>query len=150
MKSAFANTRVDVFGPMLIKYRRARIKQWGALFTYLTRRAVNRSSTGTRHKFKNTLVRSINRGRRPERIACDCETNFKGTVSELNINSAKVNEFAVKDETTWVLNPHHYHTWLEFGKWQCTQLNKLCVVWSEYCTYRFSPNVDIHRHWKYH
>ena len=47
--------------------------------------------------FINALVKFFNRRGITERITSDSGTIFKGTVSELNLNSAKVNESAVKD-----------------------------------------------------
>ena len=107
MKPPFTNTGVDLFGPILVKHRRARIKRWGAVFTCLTTCSVYIEVVEGLDKdsFINTLVRFINRRRRPERMTSDCGTKFKETVSELNINSAKVNEFVVKDGIAWDFNP---------------------------------------------
>ena len=40
LKQPFNSTDINLFGPMLIKLRTARIKRWGILFTCLATRAV--------------------------------------------------------------------------------------------------------------
>ena len=100
MKPPFTNTGVDLFGPILVKHRWARIKRLTTCSVYIeVVEGLDKDS------FINTLVRFINRRRRPERMTSDCGTKFKETVSELNINSAKVNEFVVKDGIAWDFNP---------------------------------------------
>ena len=94
MKSPFTKTEVDLIGPMLVKHRRTRIKQWEALFTSLSTPAVHIVVEGLdTDSFINIFIRFIKKRERPNRITSDCGTNFKETISELNTNSAKINEF---------------------------------------------------------
>ena len=72
----------------------------------------------------NYALKSDGRDNRTEFSLAAIETILKSfyvddllqSVSELNINSVKANEFAVKDGIAWNFNPQHCHTWTEFGK----------------------------------
>ena len=97
-------------GPIVImvKHRRAKLKRWGALFTCFNTRAVHIEVVEglDTDSFINALTRFINRRGKPEHITSDCGTNFKGTtVKELEIETSKVNKFAVKEVITWNFNP---------------------------------------------
>ena len=41
MKPPFSSTRIDLFRPVMIKQRRARLNHWGALLNCFTTRAIN-------------------------------------------------------------------------------------------------------------
>ena len=106
MKPPFTNTGIDLFGPITIKQRRARLKRWGALFTCFNTRAIHIESVEglDTDSFINALVR-LNRRGKPEKIFSDCGTNLKGTASELKLQPSQINQFAVKDGITWDFNP---------------------------------------------
>ena len=89
---------------MLIKFRRARIKKWGTLFTYFFTRSAHIEVVHglDTDSFINSLVRFIIA---EENQISDCRTNFKGVVKELEIRLRKVNEFAVKGNIAWNFNP---------------------------------------------
>ena len=97
MKRPFCRTGIDLFGPIYVKKRRARLKRWGALFAcYLTgafsTRAIYLEEVEglDTDSFISSLQRFMNRKGRPDEIFSDCGTNFKGTVHELKIEARKV------------------------------------------------------------
>ena len=107
MKPPFSSTGIDLFGPITIKQRRARIKRWGALFSCFTTRAIHLEVVEglDTDSFIGSLQRFVNRRGKPEEIYSDCGTNFKGTTSELNIQTRRVNEYASNEKITWHFNP---------------------------------------------
>ena len=107
MKPPFSSTGIDLFGPITIKQRRARIKRWGALFSCFTTRAIHLEVIEglDTDSFICSLQRFVNRRGTPEEIYSDCGTNFRGTTSELNIQTRRVNEYASNKKITWHFNP---------------------------------------------
>ena len=103
----FSNTGADLFGPVSIKQRRARLKRWGCLFTCLNTRAIHIEVVEglDTDSFINAFRRFTNRRGMPKYVASDCGTNFKGTVNELNISTKAVDQFAVNEGITWNFNP---------------------------------------------
>ena len=70
IKPAFNRTGIDLFGPVPIKLRRARIKRWVALFTCFATRAVHREAVEglDSDNFINALVRFRNSARKSLQI----------------------------------------------------------------------------------
>lgn len=81
---SFSNTDVDIFGPIYIKQRQARLKRWGCLITCLNTKAIHlklveRLETDS---FINSLRFNNCKGS-PKKIVNNCGTNFKGTLKGL-------------------------------------------------------------------
>ena len=70
IKPPFNSTGIDLFGPVLMKLRRARIKRWVALFTCFATQAVHRETVEGLHtdSFINVLVRFRNFARKSLQI----------------------------------------------------------------------------------
>ena len=81
----FSNCGVDLFGPILVKQGRKRLKRWVVLFTCLTVRCLHLEVVESIDTdcFTNTLRRFVNRRGCPKIIYSDCGTNFKGATNEL-------------------------------------------------------------------
>ena len=108
----FTHCGVDLFGPIIIKQCRKRLKRWVVLFTCLTIRAVHLEIVEgcDTDAFINTLCRFIRRRGRPRHMYSDNGTNFKGTTNELKefiqtIDKEKVTDFATSEKITWTFNP---------------------------------------------
>ena len=100
----FTYVGVDIFGPFLVKNRRAMIKRYGAIFTCLTTRAVHIEMAYdlTTDAFIHSL-RKFMAIRGPVRlIRCDNGTNFVGANQELcrsvrAIQSTSLGNFALEN-----------------------------------------------------
>ena len=101
MKPPFRSTDIDLFHPIPIKLRSARIKRWGALITCSVTQAVHIEVVEGLDSFVNGFVTFISHRGKPDNITSDCRT----TVKEQQIRLGKVNEFAVKENITWNFNP---------------------------------------------
>ena len=81
----FKHCGTDLFGPILVKEGRKRLKRWVVLFTCLTIRSIHLEvveSTDT-DAFINSLRRFVNRRGCPSIIYSDRGSNFRGATSEL-------------------------------------------------------------------
>ena len=112
MQAAFANCGVDLFGPVLVKQGRKRLKRWIALFTCLTIRGVHLEVVESQDTddFINSLRRFANRRGRPTTMYSDCGSNFKGAVNELpdlveTFDRNKIQSFATSIGVEWQFNP---------------------------------------------
>ena len=96
MKSPFCRTQTDLYSPIYVKQRRARLKRWGALFTCFYNRAIHLKGVEglDTDSFISSLQRFMNRRQRPDELFRDSGTNFKGTVQELKTEARKVEEFS--------------------------------------------------------
>ena len=84
-ESPFKQCGVDLFGPVMVKDFRERLKRWVVLFTCLTVRCIHLEvveSTDT-NAFINSLRRFVNRRVCPRIIYSDRGSNFCGATSEL-------------------------------------------------------------------
>ena len=102
MEPPFCRTVIELFGPIYLKQRCARLKRWGALFSCFTTREIHLDVVDglDTDSFISSLQRYMNRRGRPDEIFSDCGTNFKGTVQELKIEARKVKEFSADKGTT--------------------------------------------------
>ena len=112
LQPPFTNTGVDLFGPVMVKQGRKRLKRWVALFTCLTVRAVHLEIVNSpdTDDFINALRCFTNRRSRPSNMFSDCGSNFKGTVNELKdvvegFDKSKIQTFAAANGITWTFNP---------------------------------------------
>ena len=108
----FSHSGVDLFGPILVKQGRKRLKRWGVLFTCLTIRCVHLEvvESPDTDDFINALRRFVNRRSCLTNMYSDCGTNFKGASAELkevieNFDKAKINAFATTHKIVWHFNP---------------------------------------------
>ena len=108
----FSNTGVDLFGPIYIKQRRARLKRWGSLFTCLNTRAVHLEVVESLEtdSFINCLRRFTSRRGQPKLIISDCGSNFKGAANELKENlqaldQEKLSHYAQTKRFEWKFIP---------------------------------------------
>ena len=108
----FSNTGVDLFGPIYIKQRRARLKRWGSLFTCLDTRAVHLEVVESLEtdSFINCLRRFTSRRGQPKLIISDCGSNFKGSANELKENlqaldQDKLSHYAQTKRFEWKFIP---------------------------------------------
>ena len=81
----FTNTGIDYFGPILVKRGRSQVKRYGALFPFLTCRAVHieMAESLTTDAFINALRRFIARRGQVRMIRSDNGSNFTGAEKEL-------------------------------------------------------------------
>ena len=111
-KAPFSNCGVDLFGPILIKQGRKRLKRWGTIFTGLTVRCVHLEvvENADTDSFINTMRRFVNRRSAPETMYSDCGTNFKGATKELqeflkNLDHETITTYATSNGMSWKFNP---------------------------------------------
>ena len=93
MKPLFRSMGIDLFGPVTIKERRARLKRWGAIHLEVVEGYDTVSFIGS-------LQRFVNGKEKPGDIYSDCGTNLKGTTSELNIEIQPINEYLSNKQVT--------------------------------------------------
>ena len=98
-KPSFYFTRVDYFGPMLVKQGRVMVKRWGCLFTCMTVRAVHIElvSSLSADSFINALRRFIGRRGKLWEITSDNGTNFVAADKELRNSIQNLNNLTVKN-----------------------------------------------------
>ena len=108
----FTNCGVDLFGPILVKQGRQRLKRWGVIYTCLTVRCVHLEvvESAATDAFINALRRFTNRRGKPKIMYSDCGTNFKGATRELNqaiaaLDKKKIGDFAGDNSIEWKFNP---------------------------------------------
>ena len=108
----FSHCGVDLFGPILIKQGRKRLKRWGVIYTCMTVRSVHLEvvESPDTDDFINSTRRFVNRRGAPTDMYSDCGTNFKGATAELSeivekLNRAKINTFATSHAIAWHFNP---------------------------------------------
>ncbi|MFW5444527.1 MAG: hypothetical protein ACKE51_09515, partial [Methylococcaceae bacterium] len=109
---AFYSTGVDLFGPMLVKQGRSRVKRWGCLFTCLNSRAIHIEVVHSldTSSFINALRRFISRRGNIRTIRSDCGTNFQGADKELKEqlkkwNQHHIHKFLQQIPIEWLFNP---------------------------------------------
>ena len=107
MKSPFSAIGIDLFGPVMIKQRRERLKRWGALFSGCTKPAIHLEVVEgyDTESFIGSFQRFVNRRGKSRDVYSDCGTNLKGTTSELNIKIQRINEYSSNEQITWHFNP---------------------------------------------
>ena len=107
MKLPFCRTGINLFGPIYVKQRRARLKRWGVLFTCFTTRAIHLEVVEglDTESFISSLQRFMNRRGRPDEIFSDSGTNIKGTVQEFKIEARKFKGISADQSTTFNFNP---------------------------------------------
>ena len=108
----FSHCGVDLFGPILIKQGRKRLKRWVCLFTCLTVRCVHLEVVEDceTDSFINALRRFTNRRGCPTNMYSDNGTNFKGATTELKefvqkLDQTKIIDFATTAMIEWSFNP---------------------------------------------
>ena len=120
----FKHCGTDLFGPILVKEGRKRLKRWVVLFTCLTIRSIHLEvveSTDT-DAFINSLRRFVNRRGCPSIIYSDRGSNFRGATSELKefvtklMDDAKICDFATTMKIEWRFNPPSAPHMVEFRK----------------------------------
>ena len=102
MKPPFSSTGIDLFGPVMIKQQRARLKRWGALFSCFTSRAIHMEVVESydTNSFIVSFQRLVGRRGRPGHVYSDCITNLKGTTGELNIEIQRIKEYSSNEQIT--------------------------------------------------
>ena len=108
----FSHCGVDLFGPIMIKQGRKKLKRYGVLFTCLTVRCVHLEvvETAETDTFINALRRFVNRRGSPLVIYSDNGTNFKGASAELaefreSLDKKKIETFCADVSIKWIFNP---------------------------------------------
>ena len=108
----FCQCGVDLFGPVIIKQGRKRIKRWVVLFTCLTVRCIHLEVVEDceTDAFINSVRRFVNRRGCPTVIYSDNGSNFKGACTELKefvrkMDHEKIADFATSLTINWVFNP---------------------------------------------
>ncbi len=108
----FSHCGVDLFGPIIIKQGRKRLKRWGVIYTCMTVRSVHLEvvESPDTDDFINSTRRFVNRRGSPTDMYSDCGTNFKGATTELsdfveNLDRTKINSFATSHAIAWHFNP---------------------------------------------
>ena len=102
-KPPFTYCGIDMFGPFLVKYGQKQRKYYGAMFTYITSRAVH---IETRNNMSNdsfilALRRIISQKGSFRMICTDNETSFVGANIEIRtafneMNHNKINNFQME------------------------------------------------------
>ena len=102
MKPPFSSTGIDLFGPVMIKQQRARLKRWGALFSCFTTRVIHTEVVEgyDTNSFIVSFQRLVGRRGRPGDVYSDCITNLKGTTGELNIEIQRIKEYSSNEQIT--------------------------------------------------
>ena len=116
--SPFIHTRIDYFGPLLVKFSRktrsnqAISKQHGAIFTCLASCAFHIELAGdlSTDSFTLALRRFTARRGNPKTITSDNGTNFVGAQRELSDAIQKLDQHKIRDELNhkrilWKFNP---------------------------------------------
>ena len=108
----YNNCGVDLFGPILVKQGRKRLKRWGVLFTCLTVRCIHLEIVESMETdtFINAFRRFTNRRGCPTTMYSDCGMNFKGATTELKEFSSGLNKVAISKAAAdmnihWDFNP---------------------------------------------
>ena len=111
-KPAFDQCGVDLFGPVIIKEGRKRLKRWVVLFTCLTVRCIHLEvvETAETDTFINSLRRFTNRRGCPSTMYSDQGNNFRGASAELkefisNLDQGAIKSFATSINIKWLFNP---------------------------------------------
>ena len=111
-KPPFSHCGVDLFGPILIKQGRKRLKRWGVIFTCMTVRGVHLEVVESidTDDFINSTRRFVNRRGTPTDMYSDCGSNFKGATTELaefieTLDKTKIHTFASSHNIMWHFNP---------------------------------------------
>ena len=107
MKPPLGSTGIDLFGPVMIKQRQAKLRRWGAFFSCFTTRAIHLKVVEgcDTDSFIGSFQRLANRRGKPRDVYSDCGTNLNGTTSELNIKIQRINEYSSNEQITWHFNP---------------------------------------------
>ncbi len=110
----FSHCGVDLFGPILIKQGRKRLKRWAVLLTCMTIRCVHLDVVDSceTDAFINALRRFTNRRGCPRNMYSDNGTNFKGATTELKefvrkleMDEEKIVDFMSVMKIKWTFNP---------------------------------------------
>jgi len=108
----FANTRVDYFGPILVRRGRKTEKRYGVLFTCLTTRAVHLEIAQSLDTDSCLMAvrRIMARRGRPANIWSNNGTNFVGTEKELRealarLDSERIGNQLSNEKVQWLFNP---------------------------------------------
>ena len=111
-KPPFNNTGVDLFGPILIKQGRKRLKRWIVLYTCLTVRCVHLEVVegADTDSFIMALKRFVNRRGSPDVFYSDCGSNFKGATNELKdviteLDHKRIADVVASKNILWCYNP---------------------------------------------
>ena len=106
----FTYCGVDLFGPLLVKETRSKLKRYGALCTCLVSRAVHIEVVATMEtdSFTMALWRMIARRGNIGSMRSDNGINFVGTESELKrvfqeMNHTKIKHFLQENGADWLL-----------------------------------------------
>ena len=115
---AHSYTVIDFFGPLGVKHSKrtrttqTRFNHYGAVFVYLTTRAVHSNLVGdlSTDSFLLALIRFMARRRKPKAIWTDNGTNFISAERELSIllkdlNQVKIENSLINKGVTWKFNP---------------------------------------------
>ena len=94
----FTYCTVDYFGPFVIKERRKELKRYGALFTFMSSRAIHIEIANSLEtdSFINALRRFISRRGPIRQLRSDQGTNFVGARTELTQALAEMNHDKIK------------------------------------------------------
>ena len=94
----FTYCAVDYFGPFVIKERRKELKRYGALFTFMSSRAIHIEIANSLEtdSFINALRRFISRRGPIRQLRSDQGTNFVGARTELTQALAEMNHDKIK------------------------------------------------------
>ena len=116
--SAFNNTMIDYFGPMIVKLNKgtrasqATAKQYGTIFSCLTTRATHIELVGdlSTDKFILALRRFICRRGQTFRINSDNGKNFVGAQRELGhalkmLNQKRIQKELIAKKIEWIFSP---------------------------------------------
>ena len=110
--TAFANVRIDHFGPFTVKFERRNDKQRCCLFTCLTFRAVHIEIVPKldTDSCLNAIMRFIARRSKPIKMISDNGTNFVGADREFKEyvaawNKERIEEHLVQQGIRWKFNP---------------------------------------------
>ena len=108
----FSNCGIDMFGPIIIKQGRKRLKRWGVIMTCLTIRCIHLEvvELADTDSFINSFRRFTNRRGCPKTIYSDCGSNFQGATNELDefiscLDKYKITRSAADLNIMWEFNP---------------------------------------------
>ena len=106
----FTHCGVNMFGPFLVKERRSYLKNYAALFTCFSSRAIHIESTSSLETdtFIMSLRRFLSRRGNARSITSDNGTNFVGASNELRkaleeMDNAKIQTFLADVGTDWIV-----------------------------------------------
>ena len=108
----FSHCGCDLFGPVMVKHGRQRLKRWVVLFTCMTVRCIHLEVVEDceTDSFINSVRRFVNRRGSPTHMYSDNGTNFVGACSELiefvqKLDKPKIVDFATTFKINWSFNP---------------------------------------------